>query len=89
MMKMKLNCGSVIALCLVVSSLWADSLEMKNGSRIKGKFLGGTENEVSFQVGSSRQNYNLADVDSIQFDSERTTSDPPMPRTVRFPNRGR
>src|SRR5262247_1998693 len=79
MMKFKLNCGSVIALSLVVSSLWADSLELKNGSRIKGKFMGGTENDVNFQVGSSRQNYNLADVVSIQFDFEKTTSDTPMP----------
>jgi hypothetical protein len=79
MLNFKLNCGLVISLCLVVSSLWADSLELKNGSRIKGKFMGGTESEVSFQVGSSRQNYNLADVVSLQFDSERPTSDMPMP----------
>jgi hypothetical protein len=83
MMKLKLNCGLVIALCLVVSSLWADSLELKNGSRIKGKFMGGTENEVSFQVGSSRQNYNLADVVSIQFDS-----DTPMPARSSLPEPG-
>jgi len=79
MMKFKLNCGLVISLCLVVSSLSADSLELKNGSRIKGKFMGGTESEVSFQVGSSQQNYNLADVVSLHFDSERPTSDMPMP----------
>jgi hypothetical protein len=88
MMKFKLNCGLVITLCLVVSSLWADSLELKNGSRIKGKFMGGTENEVSFQVGSSRQNYNLADVVSIQFDSEKTTSDTPMPARSSLPEPG-
>jgi len=88
MMKFKLNCGLVIALCLVVSSLLADSLELKNGSRIKGKFMGGTENDISFQVGSSRQNYNLADVVSIQFDSEKTTSDTPMPARSSLPEPG-
>jgi hypothetical protein len=31
----------------------ADSLELRNGSLIKGKFMGGTESEISFQVGSS------------------------------------
>jgi len=79
MMKIKLNWGLVIAICLVVPSLSADSLDLKNGSRIKGKFMGGTESEVSFLVGSSLQNYNLADLVSLQFDSERGTSDMPMP----------
>jgi hypothetical protein len=78
-MKFKPNYELVIALCLVASSLWADSLELKNGSRIHGKFMGGTETEVSFQVGSSSQNYNLADVASIQLDSDRATSDVSVP----------
>jgi hypothetical protein len=78
MMKFQLNCALVIALCLVVSSLWADSLELKNGSRINGRFMGGTESEVRFQVGSSLQSYNLADVVSLQFDSDRATSDVSM-----------
>ena len=57
-MKLKLNCGLVIALWLGASLAWADSLELKNGSLIKGKFMGGTESEISFQVGSSVQKYN-------------------------------
>ena len=55
----------------------ADSLELKNGSLIKGKFMGGTESEITFQVGSSVQKYNLADVVSLKFDSERSASDMP------------
>ena len=54
-MKLKLNCGLVIALWLGASLAWADSLELKNGSLIKGKFMGGTESGISFQVGSSVQ----------------------------------
>ncbi|WP_263368538.1 hypothetical protein [Edaphobacter bradus] len=77
MMKFKRNCRSVIALCLWASIAWADSLELKNGSLIKGKFLGGTENEISFQVGSSVQKYNLADITLLRFDSERGASDMP------------
>ena len=77
-MKFQLNCALVIALCLVVSSLWADSLELKNGSPINGRFIGGTESEVNFQVGSSLQSYNLPDVVSLQFDSDRATSDVSM-----------
>src|SRR5947209_12772655 len=76
-MKSKLSHTLVIALCLVASSAWADSLELKNGSLIKGKFMGGTESEISFQVGSSVQKYNLADIVSLKFDSERAASDVP------------
>ena len=47
-MKLKLSCGLVIALWLGASLAWADSLELKNGSLIKGKFMGGTESEISF-----------------------------------------
>ena len=49
-MKLKLKCRIIIALWLGASLAWADSLELKNGSLIKGKFLGGTESEISFQV---------------------------------------
>jgi hypothetical protein len=61
---------------------WADSLELKNGSLIKGKFIGGTESEISFQVGSSVQKYNLADIASLKFDSERPASDLPVSQPV-------
>jgi hypothetical protein len=80
-MKLKLNCALVIFLWLGASLAWADSLELKNGSLIKGKFMGGTEDEIRFQVGSSVQKYNLADVVSIKFDSERAASDQPTPST--------
>jgi hypothetical protein len=40
-------------------------LELKNSSLIKGKFMPGTESDISFQVGSSVQNYNLADIVSL------------------------
>ena len=75
----------VIALCLGASLAWADSLELKNGSLIKGKFMGGTESEISFQVGSSVQKYNLADIASLRFDSEKTASDL-KPSTSSLPN---
>ncbi len=77
MMKFKLNWGLIIALCLAASIAWTDSLELKNGSLIKGKFMGGTESEISFQVGSSVQKYNLADIVSLKFDSERAAGEMP------------
>ncbi len=74
-MKFKLNCGLVIAFCLAASIAWADSLELRNGSLIEGKFLGGTGSEITFQVGSSVQTYNLADIVALKFDSEMAAGD--------------
>ena len=75
-MSLELKCGFLAALTLAASMAWADTLELKNGSLIKGKFLGGTETDISFQVGSTVQKYNVADVVSLKFDSEGTTNAP-------------
>jgi len=85
-MKLKLHCGLVIALWLGASLAWPDTLELKNGSLIKGKFLGGTESEISFQVGSSVQKYNVADIVSLKFDSEGTATDQPKPEMNSLPS---
>src|SRR5215813_14058012 len=86
MTKFKLNWGLIIVSGLATSIAWADSLELKNGSLIKGKFMGGTQNEISFQVGSTVQKYNVADIVSLKFDSEGTTSsattDTPPPQNT-------
>ena len=69
-MSSKQNCGIVLAMCLVASLALADSLELKNGSLIKGKFMGGSESTINFEVGSSMQSYNVADVRSVRFESD-------------------
>src|SRR5271154_5500269 len=79
-MRLKLKYGFLTALTLVVSMAWADTLELKNGSLIKGKFLGGTATEISFQVGSTVQKYNVADIVSLKFDSEGGASAPAAPQ---------
>src|SRR5271165_6957726 len=86
MRKFRLNCGLVVALCLVASIAWADTLKLKNGSLIHGKFLGGTESEISFQVGSSAQKYNISDVVSLAFDSEGIASDKPASTESSLPD---
>jgi hypothetical protein len=85
-MNLMRNCGLVIALWLAASHAWADSLELKNGSLIKGKFMGGTDDQISFQVGSSVQKYNLADIVSLKFDSERAASDQSKPTASSLPS---
>jgi hypothetical protein len=81
-MRLKLKCVFLTTLTLAASMAWADTLELKNGSVIKGKFLGGTETEISFQVGSTVQKYNVADIVSLKFDSEGAASAPaPQPQS--------
>ena len=81
-MRLKLKYGFLTALTLAASMAWADTLQLKNGSLIKGKFLGGTQTEISFQVGSTVQKYNVADIVSLKFDSEGAASAPaPQPQS--------
>jgi hypothetical protein len=81
-MTLMLKCGLLTVLTLAASAAWADTLALKNGSMIKGKFLGGTETEISFQVGSTVQKYNVADVVSLAFDSEGAATAPaPQPQS--------
>ena len=74
-MRFKLTFLMVVALCVAASIARADSLELKNGSLIKGRFIGGTDSVINFQVGSSVQKYSVADIVSLKFDSERPPSD--------------
>jgi hypothetical protein len=61
--------GVIVALCLAAVAARADSLELKNGSLINGKFMGGTQTTIAFQVGSSVQSYDVADIRSLRFDA--------------------
>lgn len=83
----KLYCLVALVVCLLTSAVWADSLELKNGSLIKGRFLGGTENEIEFRVGSTVQRYAVGDVASVTFDASSHAYAPssslePAPRPV-------
>lgn len=81
-MRLRVKTVLTLGLCLLTSLAWSDSLELKNGSLIRGKFVSGSETEIVFQVGSSRQTYAIADIVSLKFDSDRpmsaaTPSEPP------------
>src|SRR5246127_1377025 len=77
MEKFRRNCGMLIIALLAAMIARADSLELKNGSLIHGRFLGGSENEISFEVGSSVQKFNRSVIVSIKFDSDAAVSDAP------------
>jgi hypothetical protein len=63
-----------IGFCMTSLAAFADTLELKNGSVIRGTFIGGSEAQISFRVGSSLQRYPLGDVISIKFDSDSNGS---------------
>lgn len=75
----------IFALTVVAVFAHADSLELKNGSLINGKFMGGSQTMINFQVGSSVQSYELTDIRSLRFASDGTaassaaTTNPPIP----------
>ena len=77
MEKFRRNYGMLITVLLAAMIARADSLELKNGSLINGRFMGGSENEISFQVGSSLQKFNRSDIVSIKFDSDTAVSEAP------------
>jgi hypothetical protein len=85
-MRLMLKCGLLTVLALAVSAAWADTLELKNGSLIKGKFLSGTETEISFQVGSTVQKYNVADIVSLKFEPEDAPSGPTLQQRSSLPD---
>jgi hypothetical protein len=48
-MNAKQICGAIVALCVAAVAARADSLELKNGSLIKGKFMGGPKPASAFR----------------------------------------
>jgi len=78
-MNAKPICGAIVALCVAAVAARADSLELKNGSLIKGKYMGGTQMSIAFQVGSSAQSYDVADIRSLRFDAEAQGASPSVP----------
>ena len=75
-MNIRQICGMVLALYIAAVAARADTLELRNGSVIKGKFLSGTQTSISFQVGSSVQSFNVADIRSLGFDSDENADSP-------------
>ena len=61
--------GAILCVFAVASFGFGDSLELKNGSLIKGQYMGGTQTEISFRVGSSIQHYPVTDVLSLKFET--------------------
>jgi hypothetical protein len=67
----------------------ADTLVLKNGSHLKGVFLGGDSRTVKFEANDHVASYPVADVDSVHFTSgvapAPVSSTAPVPRPVARP----
>lgn len=73
-------CRSTLALVTLVAlagSGFGDTLELTDGSLVEGRFLGGTQQTVRFQVGEEVVTYPVGDVLALTF-----TGAPPAPETA-------
>ena len=52
---------------VLVPTLRADSLQLKNGNFVQGKYLGGTERAVQFEVNGKIRLYGIDEILSISF----------------------
>lgn len=85
---MKLRYAVALGCLVLVSAFaWSDTLELKNGSVIKGTYMGGSETEISFRVGSSVQQYAIVDVASLKFDGHEKPTTAPSGFATREPQR--
>jgi hypothetical protein len=62
-----------LAICANVAK--ADSIQLRNGRHLQGKYIGGTSSAIGFMTGGSVEYFATAEVLSILFDSG---SDPTM-----------
>ena len=54
-------------LLLLVPGVQADSLQLKNGNFVQGKYLGGTERAVQFEANGKIRLYDIGEILSISF----------------------
>lgn len=66
-MKKVLMFFATVSLCLMTVTVWADTLEMKDGRFLEGQYLGGTQNSIRFQVEKQIQVFPVRDVLALTF----------------------
>ena len=70
---------AVAVVCLIAPLLHADSIKFKNGSSVQGKYLGGTDSQVTFYTNNQLVHYAIADIQSITFGDQTSTSSAAAP----------
>jgi len=72
-MKSKSNAflvGVFVLLGLLSSLSHADSITLRDGRHVQGKFAGGTQGVIAFSVGGATQYYNVSNVLVMTFEGE-------------------
>ena len=69
----------LISWLAIAALLPADTLILRNGSTINGKFVSGDSRSIRFSTGSQVNTYDLADIDNLRFDGAATAQPPPAP----------
>jgi hypothetical protein len=78
----------IAGLTLVCASLgFADTITMKNGSVIRGTYLGGTARQVRFDDGNNVQTLDVDEIRRIEFTGLAATQPPPPPQEDRRDDR--
>jgi hypothetical protein len=86
------NYALLVLFGLITLSVWADSLQLKSGTVIRGKYLGGTQDEITFSVDGKIQRYQVSDVLLLSFDTPAPTPPPtrqkltPDPQPTSYPS---
>ena len=67
----------VVGLLLVSGTVWADTLELTNGKKIEGTFVGRSDGSVKFEVDGITTTYDEKDVKNIAFGSSAEKAEKP------------
>ena len=66
----------LLSLLIAVAFLPADTLLLRNGTRLDGTFIDGGNHAIRFAVGSQINSYSLTDIESIRFGNGQTADTP-------------
>ena len=69
----------LISWLAIAALLPADTLILRNGSTINGKFVSGDSRSIRFATGSQVNTYDLADIDNLRFDGATAAQPPSAP----------
>jgi len=84
-MKISLRYFAALAIALLVGVISsADTLELKDGRVLQGKYVGGTQALVRFEVNGDLQTFNTSEIVALTFTGTSTAQTPP-PAAVQAP----
>jgi hypothetical protein len=78
---MAVSLGFAVALLAAALPAWADTLELKNGQVLNGRYLGGTAAQVRFEVDGRVEVYRVSEVVALTFTGSSSTSHAPVADT--------